>query len=325
MNPLDKLKEDEKALEEKLFGVKKVAETTAPSETTTKEEVEAKAPTAEEGLVAQPAEPEAEKPKTEEIEDWEKRYKNLRASRDSKLYDAQQALATAQATIATLQQQLTELEKGGSVPEVDIFVDTLTDEEKEALGETTVEAMRKTAKAAAASGQEKLQKELAELKAEKVRMANQAAKAASNEAYGTFLARLGSLVPDFQAIDKDPGFIKYCQGTDIDGSTIADNFRSAESRGDARTIALYMKDYIASKNPRQKAKDSLENKIVPTGNGNATPVVQPDNNKGIAISMKEVNAHYQKYSKGGYKGKHNEYLAMEARIDKAAAAGLITG
>lgn len=320
MNQLEKVRKEEKELEDKLFGTDKETET-KETEAPVEDVPTDAAPSTDETVNSEEKPVETEV-KPQETEDWEKRYKNLRASRDSKLYDAQVALANATDTIQHLQQKIEELEKR-EVPEVDIFEGSLTDEEREALGEATVEAMRKTSKAAVSKTQKKLEDELAALKADRIREANDRAKQTRVQAYDTFLNRLADLEPNYESINTDPGFIDYMQQTDIDGILRADHFKSAESRGDARTIALYMKDYVASKNPRTKAKADLENKITPTGT-NVTKTSSKERSKGD-LTMAEVNAHYTKFSKGGYKGKHSEYLAMEARINKAASAGKIIG
>jgi len=314
MNTEEMLKK-EKELEDKLFGAPGSDEQTNTDTT----------PVAKEGApvgdVVVATDTNQPPPEQEREEDWKLRYTNLRNSRDAKLYDTQRALAESQATVNLLQQKLTELTNSTQNVEEDIFKDAFTDDEKEALGETAIGAMKKAAKTAADAKTAKINQELKEARERALQQAQSQAVTSSKEAYNTFLARLHRAVPDFQVVDQDPRFKNYMSAADIDGTVKANNFIAAEKRGDVATVARYMLDFKQSLNPKAQAKASLDAKINPTGT--ATSSTAGSNKSDGSLTMSEVNEHYRKFASGGYKGKQSEYLAMEARIDQAAASGKI--
>lgn len=316
--------QEEKELEEKLFGTPESSETT-DDKTPIPAKEEAKAPATEVPVETDTEQPKVEtKEEEEREEDWKLRYTNLRSSRNQKLYDAQSALAVAESQIVTLQQKIQELMS--AVPEVqeDVFKDAFTEEEREALGETAIAAMQKTAQMAADAKTEKINKELADARADAVKVAEANANVAAQAAYDTFLTKLASVVPDYTEVDLDPDFKAFMQTPDIDGMPRVSSFTAAEARGDAATVAKHMLDYKATKNPKEEAKASLEKKVGPTGN--AAPAAPSTTAKeSDELTWGEVNAHYTKHAQGGYRGKQSEYLAMEEKIDAAAISGKIRG
>ncbi len=133
INPIELLEQEEKALQEKIFGTPEGEATTEP-EATTEETVRTEAP-AEPELVPHVQQPE---------EDWEKRYKNLRASRDENLWKTKTQLSAALETISTLQAEVRKLQQ--AQPTVDPLDGVFTEEDTETLGTATIEAMRKATK-----------------------------------------------------------------------------------------------------------------------------------------------------------------------------------
>lgn len=323
MNTLATRLTAEQELENKMFGTPEAKVTT-----------EVKAPVESEETKVAPVEPAAvtaplDKPieDAEEIqereEDWKLRYTNLRNSRDTKLYDAQTALATVTQQVSLLQQQVQDLMTREPVVAPDVFKDAFTEEEREALGETAIAAMQKTANLAANAQTEKINEELKQARANAVEAAKLQASNAAQSAYETFLGKLGNVVPDFAQVDVDPGFKAFMATPDIDGSPRSTSFAVAEANGDAATVAKHFLDYKATKNPKAEAKASLEAKVAPTGDASAVSTTTATG--ADAITMRDITAHYHKRNTGGYKGKQSEFLAMEARVDAAVSSGKIRG
>jgi len=306
---LEKLLREEDELEQKMF-------------TRTPEDTEAKVPEAPAVEPTVPADEKEVGPSdvSKPEEDWKKRYTNLRASRDEKLWKTQSDLADAKRQIATLQHDLQALRSATPVVKEDIFKDLFTAEEEEALGETAITAMKKAAEKAASSKTASMEKELAEERLRRVKEANDKAQAESANAYNLFLNRLARAVPDYEDVDKDPAFMDYMGQTDIDGSVRADNFKKAEANGDVASIARYMIDFKSSK--VKQPVSPLEDLITPTGNDKTTNSSTEKKPKGM--SMKDVDDHYKKYIRGYYNTRQKEYDEMEKRIDEAASLGLIT-
>lgn len=319
----EKMLKEEKELESKLFGTPESAETKVDEAPGTKPE-EQDAPDVTVAVTTEYEKPSENEGTDEREEDWKLRYTNLRNSRDTKLYDTQKALAVSEATVSTLQQKISELMSSMPAVEVDIFKDAFTEEEREALGPTAIAAMQKTAKLAAEAKTSGIQKELKEARDKANAEAKANASNVASQAYETFIKRLGAVVPDYAQVDADPRFKAFMDKADIDGTTRVQNFIAAEARGDVATVARHMVDFKNSLNPKAQAKASLEAKVTPTGLAKAQGNTVSKETNGD-LTMSEVNEHYRKYARGGYKGRQSEYLAMEARIDAAASSGKIRG
>lgn len=317
----EKMLQEEKELEGRLFGTPSSAETKADEAPVAKPE-EQGAPDESVAVTTEDVKPSENEGTEERAEDWKLRYTNLRNSRDAKLYDAQKALASSEATVSMLQQKITELMSRTPSVEEDIFKDAFTEEEREALGPTAIAAMQKTAKLAAEAKTSSIQKELKEARDKANADVKANAANVAQQAYDTFLRRLGTAVPDYAAIDSDPRFKEFMQSQDIDGATRVQNFTAAEARGDVATVARHMLDFKLALNPKAQAKASLDSKLGVTGDATKT-AVNSTKETNVGLTMSEVNAHYRKFASGGYKGKQSEYLAMEARIDAAATSGKI--
>lgn len=316
MESVKQLMEEEKALEELLSGTPS-KEASTSEEATTVEQEDNSAPVKVEGSDDQkpkPVEPEA---KPEDTEEWEKRYKNLRAAREKKLYDAQKALADSQVQIAELHTRIEELEKLVVPVEVKAS-EVLTEEERETLGDEQVAAIEKLAKATSATKITSLEEELATIRENNKKAAEEKARLEQSNAYNTFLQRLQRVFPDYEQLNTDEGFITYLSETDTDGAPRFDNFRAAERRGDAASVGRYMSDYTATK--AKPVEDKLAEHVAPkTSNVSTTST----SSEGDFITMKEINEHYDKHARGKYKGREKEFLEMEQKIDEYAARGKI--
>lgn len=312
---IEQLEKDEQELEGMIFG-------TPPAEKTkeagaTEEKLEGtEVPAEENELVTPEPKPTDEKPPEPKRENWEKRYKNLRSSRDEKLYKSKSQLAAALETINTLQVSQDKLKQ--DQPKVDPLEGVFTQEDTDALGDATVEAMRKVTKRATEAATKPLQEQLEEEKKLRQSQETQYAQQVKQEAYNIFISRIASVVPDWEAINYDPGFTKWMEDPDLDGTPRKTYFASAEEEGNAALIIRYMKEYTTSKNrgTRKPVEDKLAAKITPTGE-NAGATQPKDASSGDTISRTFINKFYDDLNRGKYRGRESEALQIEINIDKA--------
>lgn len=318
---VESLRSEEKELEEKVFGTPATEATTeeaAAEDQTGAEE----APVDEKELVTpdpKPATDEQTEPTREPKEDWEKRYKNLRASRDEKLYKTKSQLAAALETINALQAQINELRT--AAPKVDPLDGLFTDEDTDALGEATVEAMRKVTKRATEAATKPLKEQLEEERKLREAEAKRLAEQAKKEAYDIFLSRIQQAVPDWEEINYDPAFMEFMEELDFDGTPRKTYFAEAEAQGNAALIIRYMNDFKAQKEQKTpKKEDKLAKKITPVGDdaGATQPKQGAQKEK---ISRAFIDKFYDDLSRGRYKGRYSEALAIEKRIDEATMRG----
>jgi hypothetical protein len=312
---VEALQREEDELEKRLFGTPESEETTKDKATGSLE-VGSIAHTEEKELVAQPPKSAIEVTSGDTRgEDWEKRYKNLRSSRDEKLYEAKSQLSNSLETIKILQQRIRELEKAR--PVVDPMKDLFTTEETETLGDVTVEAVRKATMKATEIATKPLQEALESERKLREEQQNQLADRSKREAYDIFLSRIERAVPNWESINVDPKFIDWMEAPDLDGTLRRIYFQRAEQQGNAALIIRYMKEYEGSV---VQLKDNLAAKVTPVGDTIGATQVK-DKGKQELISIAFVNKFYDDLARGRYRGKESEAERIETLIDKATMEG----
>ncbi len=312
---IESLAKEEQELEEKIFGTPSSEETTDEEATTTEAGAE-ETPAEEEALVAPNPEPATDEQPKPQTENWELRYKNLRASRDENTYEAKAKLAEALKTINKLQDRIQKLEE--AQPSVDPLEGAFTPEDTEQLGEQAVEAMKRVTQKATAAASARYDAEIKRLHEQQREQERKQAEAAQQDAYNTFLGRIERALPDWKDINFDPKFMEWCKELDVDGLPRSKHFARAEAQGNAALIIRYMQDYKASRTAKVST-DKLADKVTPVGNGVGSTQTGTQENKKISRAF--VDKFYDDLSRGKYKGRHSEAMAIEAKIDAAAVRG----
>lgn len=308
------LLEEEKDLELKAFGTRQEEPTNQPDPATVEADPSKVPPTPEEPVT--PPE-KATEPIVTPTEDWEKRYKNLRASRDEALYDTKTQLASALDQVALLRDQIKDLQT--RVPAVDPLDSVFTQEDTDKLGEATVETMKRVTKQVRESVSKPLQDELENERKLRRKQDELNVQKAKTDAYSIFLKRVADAEPDWEAINFDPSFEKYLKEPDVDGTPRIRYFQEADASGNAALVVRYMKDY---KDSKVSVKDPLLQKVTPLGdNTGATQIKEKPHEE--TVSRSYINKFYDDLSRGRYVGRATEAKAIEAKIDRAVFKGLV--
>lgn len=310
---IESLKKQEEELEKMMMNAPVDGETTPLAAVEGQTGAE-EALTQKEGAVTPPTESATDEqtvPKKDQ-EDWKLRYTNLRSSRDENLYKAKRDLGVAQGMITGLQNQITSLRT--AQPKVDPLEGVFTDEDTDALGEATITAMRKATAKATEAATKPLQEQLEAERLARIEGTKLQAESTNREAHNIFLSRVARVVPDWEAINYDPAFEKFMEAEDLDGTPRKIYFVDAESQGNAALIIRYMQEFKALK--PAPPKDQLADKVTPVGDdAGATQPKQPG--KTDVVTRAFVNKFYDDVSRGRYKGRYSEQIAIEASIDKA--------
>jgi hypothetical protein len=311
-NPIELLEKEEKDLEQMIYGAPTDTSATTEDVTTEQDPTVAEAPQVP-GPVPQAQEPEA----PQGTEDWEKRYKNLRASRDENLWKTKTQLTAALDTITTLQGELGKLRQ--AAPSVDPLEGVFTQEDTDTLGEATVEAMKKATKRATEIATQPLKVQLEEERKRRLEQDRALMESSKQEAYNIFLSRISTAVPNWEAINYDPNFAKFMEDPDYDGTPRKNYFHSAEAQGNAALVIRYMKEFEASQGKRP---DALASKVSPVGDLGSTQAPQ-QKAAGEQISRAYIDKFYDDVTRGRYRGRQKEADAIEAAIDKAVMEGRV--
>ena len=312
---IESLEREEKELEERLFGTPS-SNVTTDGEATKVETGAEETHVKEEALVAPTPKPATDEQSESQTENWELRYKNLRASRDDNTYNAKAKLAAALENVNALQKRVQELE--AAIPTVDPLEGAFTDEDTDELGEQAIEAMKRVTQKATAAATARYDAEIKRMRETEQRQNEKSAKDAKQDAYDVFLSRIERAVPDWKEINYDPAFMQWCKEADVDGLPRSNHFANAEAQGNAALIIRYMLDYRGSKPVHV---DKLADKVTPVGNGAAASQTGALESK--KISKAYIDKFYDDLNRGKYKGRYSEAQAIEAQIDKATMQGLI--
>lgn len=139
--------------------------------------------------------------------------------------------------------------------------------------------------------------------------------------YNTFMGMLTDLVPDQAVINKDPKFIEYLKEPDENiGVVRFELLREAEKAGSAARVASFFKAF--KKLTKQQPGDSINKRITPDSQSASTTDLHTDTSGKISATY--IDKFYNDVSRGKYKGKYSEQMAIKADIDKAYLAGNIT-
>lgn len=265
--------------------------------------------------------PEPKKKETSDI-DWKDRYSSLRSHHDGLVYELRSEVASLKEQLVSATKTINKLQEAQvAAPKANTdYSDILSEEEKEVLGPEAVAALNKMTQKAMESAVNPLKDQLNEEKQRRLSNEEREAKDSRVKAQQIFLHRLGQLVPDYQEIDKDPNFVKWCDGLDIySGVPRKVLFRRAESTGDVSRVAEFFVQY-RNETQKKTASDPLEEHVNPTGEGSAETAAKNKDGKKV-WSMAQVDKFYDDVAKGRYRGRQKLVEQIEADIDAAVAEG----
>jgi len=318
---MDKLDDEIEAMEKAILGT--TEESTLEKEEEVKAEEESKDPveSKEEALSQEAIEVKAEEEKAEpkkQRNDWKGRYTSLRGHHDALVFELRNEIGYLKDQVVALNKQAIKQEPNAPKP-VD-FTDTLSQSEKDVLGEEAVAALAKMTQKATESAVAPLKERLEMERQQRIDREVKESKDHKVRAQQIFIQRLGQLVPDYHEIDMNPKFKTWMNEQDrYSGLPRKDLFRRAETTGDVARVAEFFVQYKNMTAPPQK-KDPLAGKVTPTGEGSGDAANQ-DESKGEIITMAMVNKFYSELAKGKYKGKQKLVDQTEADIEKAYIEG----
>jgi hypothetical protein len=251
--------------------------------------------------------------KTEPKEDWKKRFTNFKASSDATIHGLRQEVLYLKEELQKTQDGYRDLTKKLSeTPDMtDPYKDLFTQEEKDLVGEETLQALYKASKAIADSKVKPIQEQL-----EKEREKQRKRDAISVEQekanlQATFLSRLEELVPDYRVLDVNPKFLQWMkEPEDISGYPREVIFKRAQAGGDVKRVAGFFLDFKELTKP----KDLLAGKITPTSSASVTQVTKQTPKKPV-ITTAFIDKFYSDYVKGVYKNRQKEAGEIEKLID----------
>ena len=319
---LDKLQQEEKELEELVYGKKQEnqEDNTSPLE------------------INPDTTPIVQEERKEEDDgsSWKKRFTSFKASADNTIFQLRKDNAQLKSDIAnvidrneTILSEVVALKKQISTKSQEDSYDNLfSQEEVDIIGPEAVDIFKKVVKKTAGKPKEEnediklLKEELNLLKKERNNNLRKEKENIETESFGSLKTSLEKIVPDWQSIDVDPKFLSFLEEADeFSGLPKRNLFASAVQSRDVFNVSRFYNEF---KGLRSSKEDILSKKVTPIGtNSGSSDNLDKESNSKKTYTINEFNKFMDDYTKGKYKGKEKEARIIEARFDKAFIEGRI--
>lgn len=271
------------------------SETPAPAETT--------APQA-------PAAPKGPAP-----DSWEHKYKTLQGIHNSHVRDLKSRSEALEQQVADLTAKLNA--KPAEKPEV-----SLDPKDAEVFGADMVDMVQRVAEAMFGQAAKSFDARIAAIE----QRLEGTSREVSRTAEEVFYDRLGTMVPDYEALNEDPGFLAWLGEVDpVYGAPRQAALTAAAGAMDVTRVARIFLTYknLQSQAPVTQtppASQQLERQVAPpTVNA---PQPRQQGSKPL-ITEAEVQSFYNDMRQGKYRGREDEAVRAEAIINAAMAEGRI--
>jgi polyhydroxyalkanoate synthesis regulator phasin len=274
---------------------------------------ESAAPIAEATQVERPAATPAAPPAPAPSEDWEHKYRTLQGVHNRHVGDLKERIGQLEAHIQQIAQQQAAAPATPQVPE-------LNPQDAETFGSDLVEMVRRTAQAEGGTAVRSLQDKIAQLEQQ---LAG-ASAVASKTADEVFYERLEQLVPEWEAVNKDDGFLTWLAEEDpLYGTPRQSALTQAGNARDVNRVARVFQTYIQSVPKQPKPAPRQEPTVTPRTSGNGAAQVTPEGGSRQVITIQAVEAFYKDVQRGLYRGRETEMAQQEAIINAALAENRI--
>ena len=267
-------------------------------------------------------EPQPQKPKRT---NWKKRFTNYKSSTDATIHSLRKELMDIKASANEVLQENQRLREAKREEQGDLFEGAFTQEDEDTFGTEGLDVVKKAAKVAIERQVKPLQEELRKQNERQGQQARQSLERDKRAAYNEFLGRLGSIVPDYEAINKDKEFLKWLKGADdFSGYPRGNLLRQAEANGDVARVADFFIDYKNSQAAvqQQKVPDAVRKHVTPTGTGGGSTAPRQKTDPGY-YRQSDIDKFYSDMLKGRYEGQQAVIDATEAAIEQAYTQGRV--
>lgn len=249
--------------------------------------------------------------------EYENRFKVSKAKYDSNIFKLKQDNLSLRNVNIEVKKRLNVALQAQAASEPDKLDEVFTKEQVDVLGQETVDVLKDEF----ARTNKRVEDAEAKVDADKLEQEEKDLKSDYEAEWNNFTSRLKKLVPDIVKLNTDKGFLAWLKEPDeLTGEIREDILAKAEEARLVGPIVQMFKGYKPVK--VANTQDSVSKRIAPANKEGSDTVsnIQPND----TMTMAEVDKFYDEVGRGKYKGKYTEKKAMEAKIDKAWAAGKIT-
>lgn len=255
--------------------------------------------------VAQPTPPQVPE------ETWEQRFKSLQGVRNS---ERPRFIARIEELEATVQQ----LQSRPAPPPPQEQPPQANQQDADVFGQDLVDMVRRTADSMAGNTIRTLEGRIAQLEQQ---LAG-ASAVASKTADEVFYERLAQLVPDWETINQDEGFLVWLAEVDpLFGAPRQSALTQAGNARDVTRVAAVFKAWKGIAPEQPKPAPRQEPQVSPRSSGNGSMPQVPAGKP--VVTIQAVEAFYKDVQLGRYRGREGEMAAQEAVINAALAENRI--
>lgn len=251
---------------------------------------------------------------------WETKYNVLRGKYDAEVPRMNQQLRELAQANQKLMEEMEALKNKRTTEASNSLV---TDADKEAFGPDLVDLAERVAR----KNLMPLQEELARIREENATLRQQVERTGNDvqhTAQGAYFTRLTALVPEWQEMNEDQGFLQWLGQVDpVFGEERQAGLDRALARLDADATAAVFKTYQSTLAPQAKKpnpKDELQRQVAPTRSRVATTPAADDSSQKYWTEQ-EIYQFYDAQRRGAYTMAEADRIANE--IDRAVAEGRI--
>ena len=246
-------------------------------------------------------------------EDWEHKYRTLQGVHNRHVGDLKQRIGQLEAHIEQLARQQAAAPATPQAPEVN-------QQDAETFGPDLVDMVRRTAESMSGTTIRSLNDRIAQLEQQ---LAGQNA-VVSKTADEVFYERLAQLVPDWEAVNQDEGFLNWLAEVDpMYGQPRQNALNSAGNARDVNRVAHVFNTYKGTVPAKPQPAPRQQPQVSPQTSGNGNAVVQETQGSKPYITIQNVEAFYRDVQRGLYRGREGEMAQQEAIINAALAENRI--
>ena len=276
----------------------------------------------------------------DEVALWEQRYRTLQGKYDAEVGRVHRENGELRAKLAQLEAQIDQLMKSKQEQEK-TPEPIVRPEDVENYGAEMIDLVERVARKVAADRTKDLERVIKELRDENAELKRSLAgveKKTGQTAQEAFLQRLSTLVPDWEVLNRDPGFLAWLG--QIDPFTGVHRQQLLDAAGealDAQRVAAFFNAYkqglgrvepSPTPNPQPPPNPQLTRHTPPEvarqvqpGRSKAASTPQVPESATRIWSQKEIEDFYREASLGRYS--REEQARIEAEIDLAVAQGRV--
>jgi len=257
---------------------------------------------------------------------WEQRYKTLYGKYQAEVPRFAADLKDTRKELAVALAEIERLKPKAEAPKAKQPL--VTDKDVEAFGSDLIDVIDRKAREVAET---LVSTRVSELEAENRRLNEQLTgvteRQVSNDRRAYF-ADLGRLVPDYEALNVDQGFMNWLAEVDpLSGNTRQDYLATAWNAYDATRTATLFNAYKAltappPTPPASQTKQQLEKQVAP-GTSKVSQSAPANAASARIWTTGEIAQFYHGVTQGKFYGKDAERARIEAEIDQAVAEGRV--